>query len=61
MRQLKLPWMSVPDQQRMLDMVGEFRAVAAAEENALAKLQVLMQGLMHDLLTRRVRFASASQ
>jgi hypothetical protein len=22
MRQLKLPWMSVPDQQRMLDMVG---------------------------------------
>ncbi len=59
MRKLRLPWVPIPDQQGLMNLFDEFRGMAAGEERALAKLDVLKQGLMDDLLTGRVRVTDA--
>jgi type I restriction enzyme S subunit len=55
MRKLRLPWVPIPAQNRLLDIVGEFRGITACEETILTKLEILKQGLMNDLLMGRVQ------
>jgi len=53
--QLQLPWAPREEQARIARVLDEADKRSRAEQNALAKLRVLKNGFMEDLLTGRVR------
>lgn len=55
LRALQLPIPPIREQRSIVALVQAYDQRFEAERDSLAKLQVLKQGLMDDLLTRRVR------
>jgi len=52
---LKIIKPSVEEQNKIVHAVDNYNASIKAEENYLSKLKFIKKGLMHDLLTGKVR------